>query len=85
MEKWYYIAYGSNLNVRQMQWRCPTARLVGTAELKDYRLMFKGSRTGSYLTVEPEEGCTVPVGVWQVSAQDEQRLGRYEGIPDFYY
>ena len=85
MEKRYYIAYGSNLNVRQMGWRCPTARLIGTAELKNWRLLFKGSKTGSYLTVEPEEGCTVPVGVWQVSARDEERLDRYEGFPDFYY
>ena len=28
MEKRYYIAYGSNLNVRQMMMRCPTARLT---------------------------------------------------------
>ena len=51
MEKRYYIAYGSNLNVRQMMMRCPTARLIGTSVIKDYRLMFKGSQTGSYLTI----------------------------------
>ena len=85
MEKRYYIAYGSNLNVRQMMLRCPTARVIGTSELKDYKLMFKGSKTGSYLTVEPMEGCTVPVAAWEVSALDEQALDRYEGYPDFYY
>ena len=85
MKKRYYIAYGSNLNVRQMQWRCPTARIIGTAELTDYRLLFKGSLTGSYLTVEPESGRSVPVGVWEVSEQDELRLDRYEGYPSFYY
>lgn len=85
MEKRYYLAYGSNLNVRQMQMRCPTARMIGTATLEDYRLMFKGSKTGSYLTIEPEEGCTVPVGVWEVSPRDELALDRYEGYPTFYY
>ena len=35
MEKRYYIAYGSNLNIGQMQWRCPDARIIGTAEMKD--------------------------------------------------
>lgn len=85
MKKRYYIAYGSNLNVRQMQWRCPTAKIIGTAELTDYRLLFKGSLTGSYLTVEPESGRSVPVGVWEVSEQDEIRLDRYEGYPSFYY
>ena len=45
MEKRYYIAYGSNLNVQQMTWRCPTARIIGTSEVKDYRLMYKGRLT----------------------------------------
>ena len=30
MKKRWYIAYGSNLNLRQMAMRCPTARLLGT-------------------------------------------------------
>ena len=85
MKKRYYLAYGSNLNVRQMQMRCPTARMIGTATLENYRLMFKGSKTGSYLTIEPEEGSTVPVGVWDVTARDELALDRYEGYPTFYY
>ena len=50
-----------------------------------YRLLFKGSKTGSYLTVEPEKGCTVPVAVWEVTEQDELALDRYEGYPSFYY
>ena len=85
MEKRYYLAYGSNLNVRQMRMRCPTARMIGTATLENYRLMFKGSKTGAYLTIEPEEGCTVPVGVWEVTSRDEFALDRYEGFPTFYY
>ena len=85
MKKRYYLAYGSNLNVRQMRMRCPTARMIGTATLENYRVMFKGSKTGSYLTIEPEEGCSVPVGVWEVTARDELALDRYEGYPTFYY
>ena len=85
MAKRYYIAYGSNLNIRQMQQRCPGARIIGTAEVPNYRLMFKGSMTGSYLTIEPEDGCTVPVAVWEVAPADERALDRYEGCPNFYY
>lgn len=85
MAKRFYIAYGSNLNIRQMQARCPRARIIGTSELEGYRLMFKGSMTGSYLTIEPEEGCSVPVAAWEVTATDEQALDRYEGFPSFYY
>lgn len=85
MEKRYYIAYGSNLNIRQMMVRCPSARIIGTSEIEDYRLMFKGSMTGSYLTIEPEAGCKVPVAVWAVTDEDELALDRYEGFPSFYY
>lgn len=85
MEKRYYIAYGSNLNIRQMRMRCPSARIIGTSVLKDYELLFKGSKTGSYLTVEKKSGGSVPVAVWEVTAQDEKALDRYEGFPNFYY
>ena len=83
--KKYYLAYGSNLNVAQMQRRCTTARVVGTAEIKDYELLFKGSMTGSYLTIEKADGKAVPVAVWEVKKQDELALDRYEGYPNFYY
>lgn len=85
MEKRYYIAYGSNLNVRQMRMRCPSARIIGTSVLKDYELLFKGSKTGSYLTIEKCETGTVPIVIWEVTAQDEKALDRYEGYPNFYY
>ena len=81
----YYIAYGSNLNKAQMHWRCPDAKVIGTAELKDWRLLFKGSKSGAYLTIEKEDGGSVPVAVWSVSERDEQMLDRYEGFPVFYY
>ena len=81
----YYAAYGSNLNVEQMKYRCPGAKIIGTAVIKNYRLMFKGSLTGSYLTIEPEKGCEVPVAIWKVTDADIVSLNRYEGFPDFYY
>lgn len=84
-KKLYYLAYGSNLNMAQMQWRCPGAVPLGTAEISGYRLLFKGSRTGSYLTIEKADGFSVPVGVWAVTEADEARLDRYEGYPSFYY
>ena len=85
MQKRYYIAYSSNLNIRQMKFRCPTARIIGTATLPDYELLFKGSKTGSYLTVEPKKGKSVPVAVWETTEADEAALDRYEGFPTFYY
>lgn len=85
MKKRYYIAYGSNLNVRQMKIRCPKARLVGTTTLENHILYFRGSLTGSYLTIEPKIGASVPVAVWEITEIDEIALDRYEGYPNFYY
>ena len=80
-----YIAYGSNMDEGQMAYRCPTARLLGQTEVEGYRLLFKGSLTGAYATIEPQEGGRVPVLVWEIGAADEASLDRYEGYPSFYY
>ncbi len=79
-----YIAYGSNLNVEQMKFRCPSATITGTSELQDFELVFRGSKTGSYLTIEPKEGSVVPVLIWDIKPEDERALDRYEGYPSFY-
>ena len=81
----YYIAYGSNLNITQMRHRCPGALVVGTGYINDYQLLFKGSKTGSYLTIEKAKGYKVPVAIWKVNEEHEKALDRYEGYPDFYY
>lgn len=46
-----YVAYGSNLNKDQMQWRCPRAKFVGTGVIEDYELQFKGSLRGAHATI----------------------------------
>lgn len=76
----YYLAYGSNLNRAQMAHRCPDAVSVGTTVLEGQKLVFRRG----FLTIEPEEGSTVPVGVWRISKDDEKALDRYEGYPKFY-
>ena len=75
----YYIAYGSNLSVKQMAHRCPDAVIKGTAELKDWRLVFR-----LHATIEPKPGWKVPVLVWEISNDDEANLDQYEGFPLYY-
>ena len=78
--KKYYIAYGSNLSVEQMVCRCPDVKVIGTAVIEDYALLFKGCAT-----IEQREGKKVPVLIWEISPSDEKNLDRYEGYPNFYY
>lgn len=85
MKKKYYISYGSNLHIDQMKYRCPTATVVGKSELMGYKLVFKGSPTNAYATIEESTHYTVPVLIWELKSQDEKALDRYEGYPSFYY
>lgn len=79
-----YIAYGSNLNLEQMQRRCPTAEIVGATILRNWRLMFRGRNVGAVATVERQKDCHVPVLVWRLQQQDEAALDIYEGWPHLY-
>lgn len=79
-----YLAYGANMSVEMMANRCPDAKLLGTGELKNFRLMFKGEQPSSYGTIEQWEGFCVPFVLWDISAADEKRLDRYEGYPRVY-
>lgn len=81
----YYLAYGSNLHVAQMKRRCPGAIAVGRAWLTGWKLAFRGSKTGAYLTIIPDPGSVVPLGVWKITDEDERALDFYEGFPTFYY
>ena len=85
MNKRLYVAYGSNLNIRQMKHRCPGAKLYGTGEIKDYELQFKGHPDSAFATIAPKEGVSVPVAVWEIQARDEMSLDRYEGYPSHYF
>ena len=80
-----YVAYGSNLNLEQMAYRCPDARIIGKGMIYDYALKYRGSKTGAYLTIISEKGKKVSVLVWSISEKDEKSLDRYEGFPTFYY
>lgn len=82
--KRYYIAYGSNINLPQMKYRCPTAVVEGTSEIPGYELVFRGSPTCAVATIEPKEGAIVPVLVWSIKPNDERALDRYEGYPRLY-
>lgn len=85
-----YCAYGSNMNIEQMNIRCPEAVVIGTGFIPNYLLMFRGRYDSAVATIQSdrtsERGKSkgVPVVVWDITPNDEKALDRYEGYPDFY-
>lgn len=80
----YYIAYGSNLHMKQMLIRCRDAVRIGTDTLEGYKLTFRSNNCFGVANIEPAKGRKVHVGIWQISARDERALDRYEGYPWLY-
>ena len=79
MNKTLYVAYGSNLNLGQMAYRCPTAEVFGRGVIDNYELVF--NRVAS---IERKDGAKVPVAVWSIDDECEKSLDRYEGFPWMY-
>lgn len=76
----YYLAYGSNLNLKEMQKRCPSVKKVGVTTLKDYCLVNR-----KYLTVEECPGKEVPLGIFSLADEDLASLDFYEDYPKLYF
>ena len=76
-----YFAYGSNINLNQMAYRCPDASVVGPVTLENYELLF---RLGGYATIMPCEGGKVHGLLWSLTPDCERSLDQYEGCPYFY-
>jgi gamma-glutamylcyclotransferase (GGCT)/AIG2-like uncharacterized protein YtfP len=75
----YYFAYGMNTHLGQMAQRCPTAEVVGAAELPDHELEF-----AYHCNVKPAPGSSVPGLLWTITDQDLEALDWTEGYPAYY-
>lgn len=78
-----YVAYGSNMNLEQMSYRCPKAKVVGTGILEGYKLTFRGRYKG-VANIEPCKGRGVPIVLWEITDDCEKALDLYEGYPSLY-
>ena len=56
MKESYYFAYGSNMNLDQMAYRCPAASVVEKVKLEGYRLTFCGRGKGCGVATEGQAG-----------------------------
>ena len=76
--KKYYIAYGSNLSVEQMVCRCPDAKVIGTAVIEDYALLFKGCAT-----IEQRKGKRCQYSSGRFPPVTKKTLTAMRAIPTF--
>ena len=79
-----FAAYGAGVNRAEMAKHCPTAKLIGSAELKNYRLSFRGNKASAVATIEKAKSGSVPALLWEISPQDELALDRWVGVPELY-
>lgn len=77
--KKFYFAYGANTHKEHMASRCPAARPVGKIKLFGHRLAFRG-----VADVVREQGATVHGALWEITAECERALDRFEGYPRLY-
>ena len=80
-----FAAYGVGLKRAEMTKHCPTAKLICTFELKNYRLAFRGANAGAMATIEKAKGGSVPALLWEISPQDEAVLDRWIGVPELFW
>ena len=78
-KKQLYIAYGSNINLEQMAYRCSHSKVAGTSEIKNFELEFRG-----VATIVPKENASVPVLIWKLDERDLSTLNQYEGWSRLY-
>jgi len=72
-----YFAYGSNMDLVQMNNRCERAATVSTATLPFYRFIINSHGVA---TVVPDRASAVLGLLWQISESDERALDGYEGV-----
>ena len=76
-----YIAYGSNMNLSQMDYRCPQSKVVGNGKIVGWKLVFNVHAD----VVETKNlNDEVPVVLWNIHDNDWYMLDRYEGYPSYY-
>jgi len=78
----YYFAYGSNLDLLQMQLRCPEAQFVSTAKLDGYRICFPRKsfvRDCAVISIEPSVSECVWGALYELDGTDIARLDEREG------
>ena len=74
-----YFAYGANLNLNDMAYRCPDARPLKSFRLRNWQLAFNG-----VATIQPNTDEVVNGALWEITEECEDSLDIFEGFPYLY-
>ena len=75
-----YIAYGSNMNIKSMAYRCPYSKPIKAGYIPGWRLYFNDVAS----IEKADSNIKLPVVMWEIDKRDWDALDRYEGYPDLY-
>ena len=78
----FYLAYGSNMDFNQMDWRCPNSVYFDKVKLNGYRFVLDSAGVASIIK---DKGYSVECVVWLCPEEDVEILDWYEGVEAGYY
>jgi gamma-glutamylcyclotransferase (GGCT)/AIG2-like uncharacterized protein YtfP len=80
----HYFSYGSNMDPAKLLSHCPSAILLGPAQLTNYQLsftLFSQTRQCGCPDIIPQPGSSVWGALYTLSDPDLLQLDLYEGVP----
>lgn len=77
----YYAAYGADILPDRMMRYCPGAIYVGFAQIKNYRLVFRGSAGMAHATLDKKARRKVPAIIYRIPWDNVRRLDDCNGFP----
>lgn len=73
----FYVAYGSNMDTLQMDYRCPSSVLYDKVVINNYKFVLDSC---DFASIVKSESDSVECLVWLCPKDDIKTLDRYEGV-----
>lgn len=77
-----YFAYGANMDLDKMFYRCTNVKFIEVGELKGYRFIIN---THGVASIVPESTSSVFGIIWTITEEDEAFLDHFEGVKSGWY
>lgn len=82
MERIIYFAYGSNMDLEQMKFRCRGGyEVLGIGKMQNWKIFINNR---GYANISPQEESIVYGLMFNINSESLRLLDRYEGFPYLY-